>query len=333
MFHYFSLLVVGFYLLASVEVEAFVPPTAPSSVSRVTAGVSRKIRLFSAVSVGEEEASSKKIREPIAKKTQTSDDADKTTVLDSHSTENRASSTKQAEQSKEEVTGEASKYDFPWTDAQQFALMDQLSKYTIQIPQEGKKEMQIVTLWRTLSNEVIELSGYPVSFLVDRQMELQQQPDCRTKTSPNILPYLDDYEFTTAGGISGAVYGVQGVADGTRIETSAVENVQVTLPKGFVQTNCKVLYELGRPLQLSDTVGGASTATAASATAAAGSIARSVAVEGGQQLGKVANDLVENPPAVDPELVQLGVLTGLVVAGAAAVGTLSHHLTVNVFWV
>jgi hypothetical protein len=226
-------------------------------------------------------------------------------------------------------------YDLPWNDLQKWALVDYLPRHTIQVP-VGENNIQVITLWRTLSNEVVELSGYPLPFLVERQMELQQDYDDKssrtvTRTTPTILPYLDQYEFTAAGGLSGTVYGVQGVADGTRIETTPVGDVQVTLPKGFVRTQESVHYELGRHREQS------SSSNNVQLQQQDGSVIRNFArsvVTGATQGAKEASQLVESsPPIVDRELMNLGVLTALVISGAAAFETLSHHLTVNVFWV
>ncbi|GAX27223.1 hypothetical protein FisN_13Lh221 [Fistulifera solaris] len=211
-----------------------------------------------------------------------------------------------------------------------WALSDNLSRFTIQVPVKAETvdgvestTLQKFTLWRSLSKEVVELSGYPMSFLVERQMDLQNESELQKKfpklirTSKTILPYLDDYEFTTSGGLSGAVYGVQGLGEGTRIETAPLENLRETLPKGFVQTECSVLYELGSPRNQPD-------------DALSGKVLSSSASDAGQNLKSAE---MEKVGPIDRELVQLGALTGMLLVGASAFETLSHHLTVNVFWV
>ncbi|GAX27684.1 hypothetical protein FisN_13Hh221 [Fistulifera solaris] len=210
-----------------------------------------------------------------------------------------------------------------------WALSDHLSRFTIQVPVKAEKvdgvettTLQKFTLWRSLSREVVELSGYPLSFLVERQMELQNESELQKKfpklirTSKKILPYLDDYEFTTSGGLSGAVYGVQGLAEGTRIETAPLDNLRETLPKGFVQTECLVLYELGSPRSQPD-----------DALIGKGLLSTAEAVQ------DLKSGEMEKVGPIDRELVQLGALTGMLLVGASAFETLSHHLTVNVFWV
>lgn len=246
------------------------------------------------------------------------------------------SSSKEVE--KDPTPKENRNYDFPWTEKQIWALSDNLGRFTVQVPVKEERVdgvettiLQKFTMWRALSREVVELSGYPLAFLVERQLEMQNKADSdtelqkkfpkMTRTSKTILPYLDDYEFTTAGGISGAVFGVQGVAEGTRIETAPLDDVRETLPKGFVRTECSVLYELGSPrTQQDDTQ---------SLSGRAGSLLSSA--------NDPAQDFrageIEKVGPLDRELVQLGALTGVLLVGASAFQTLSHHLTVNVFWV
>ncbi len=214
-------------------------------------------------------------------------------------------------------------YDFPWTEKQVWALSDSLRRFTVQVHVKDET-MQTFILWRTMAKEVVELAGYPLPFLIERQMELLNDNHTESsekvtsiQTSRIILPYLDEYEFTTSGGISGAAFGVPGVAEGTRIETASLDNVKETLPKGFVQTACSVLYELGSPRQQDE-------------GSRAGSFVSSAknAVQDYSRTGEM-----EQVGPLDRELVQLGALTGVLLVGASAVATLSHHLTVNVFWV
>ncbi len=231
---------------------------------------------------------------------------------------------------KEPTRKEIANYDFPWTEKQMWALSDNVSRFTVQVPIKEEKvdgvettTLQRFTLWRSLSREVVELSGYPLSFLVERQMEMQNESELQKKfpklirTSKTILPYLDDYEFTTSGGLSGAVYGVQGLAEGTRIETAPLGNLRETLPKGFVQTECSVLYELGSSRNKPD-------------DALKGKAFLSSAKDAVQDLN---SGEIEKVGPIDRDLVQLGALTGILLVGASAFETLSHHLTVNVFWV
>lgn len=220
--------------------------------------------------------------------------------------------------------------DMPWSQLQDWALRDQLPKYTVVIPiedEDGVTKHKSYTLWRTMSREVIELAGYPIDFLQQRQVHQIQNNETKLTTPTGALPYLDDFEFSNSGGLSGIVYGVRGVADGTRIETAPVGNVQRTIPSGFVLTSDgSVAYELGTPLREDDFVyslDGTNTRKIIKQTAdqVGGAISTSVST---------AANSVEDPDAM---LVRLGGLTTIVLAGAVAVNMLSHHLTVNVFWV
>jgi hypothetical protein len=227
------------------------------------------------------------------------------------------------------------KFDLPWSDLQDWALRDSIHRYTIQVPvvdSESKRTtLQVCTLWRSLYNDVTELSGYPLDFLVQQralQVRNEQHNDNVTATGRDlvvvgkILPYLDDFVFANSGGLSGCVYGMAGVADGMRIETAPVSNVQATIPKGFVMTqDASVIYELGRPLSALQ-----------ENTYSLDGILKQRAIVSARSLTKSALGTLDDAP-LDPEIVNLGILTAIVVTGALAFETLSHHLTVNVFWV
>jgi hypothetical protein len=155
-----------------------------------------------------------------------------------------------------------------------------------------------------------------------------------TSTStPGVLPFLDEFEFQPAGGLCGRVYGLAGVADGTLITTTPVQNVQVTLPKGFVQTIAEadesdapcIAYELGKPL----VTDGVANNMPYSFDGTAINLARAftkAAPSNNVPSGQVAD-------SNNNVLVQIVGLTTLVLGSALAVNLLSHHLTVNVFWV
>ena len=59
---------------------------------------------------------------------------------------------------------------------------------------------------------------------------------------------------------------------------------------------------------------------------AANNLAKALPVVGTSNI----NEQEENP---DADLVRLGGLTAAVLAGAVAIDILSHHLTINMFWV
>jgi len=216
-----------------------------------------------------------------------------------------------------------------------------------------KQTLQAYALWRTLSEDVTELTGYPIPFLIERHKEmtaLKNNADAASSSAlhpeqPSLyetLPYLDEFEFTPSGGLAGRVSGVAGVADGTVIETTPLGNVHQTVPKGFVRTKDGTLYELGRPFAADIAVAtgaSASSAVTAASLRSASETAGSMASQAARELASLpskrrsSSSSLQPPQVVDPELVQLGALTAMVVAGAVAFETLSHHLTVNVFWV
>lgn len=205
-------------------------------------------------------------------------------------------------------------------------MKDHLEKYTVQVhiqnEEDGKDTLQVYTLWRTLSNDVTALSGYPLKFLVERYQEMRDE--IKIETSTEILPYLDGFFFEPNGGVSGRAYGIAGVAKGTRIHTTPVAGVESTLQKGFILTQEGIVYELGLPAS-SSTIETIGRTTAANMAERAASSIQSVASSSSDvQLG----DVVENQ-----ELAKLGALTAIVLSGAWAMEALSHHLTVNVFWV
>lgn len=193
--------------------------------------------------------------------------------------------------------------ELPWRDFQDWALQDHIQRYSVVIQSEGTTETYC--LWRTMIRDVPELNGYPIEF-VQQQYESQLERTTGNSSKVNtlsLLPFLDDYVFEPSGGVSGRAYGLKGVADGTRIETSSVQEMKVTIPKGYVQTG-ETAFEVGSPLQ-------AETYSLAGYTLPA----------------------VKVPSNDGDLLLKLGASTACLLAGATAIGELSHHLTVNIFWV
>mmetsp|Transcript_23238 Transcript_23238/g.54821 ORF Transcript_23238/g.54821 Transcript_23238/m.54821 type:complete len:338 (+) Transcript_23238:125-1138(+) len=241
---------------------------------------------------------------------------------------------------------------YPWSKVQEWALRDNLPKYTVRIQTKvqdsGQSEMTLSSyaLWRNLQEDVPELCGYPIDFLRSRQEKMhkdQQTKPMNTKvcgdnateskvlqssttTVLGILPFLQDYEFSAEGGICGYVYGLNGLSDGSRIQTSEVQNVKETLPRGYIQTSDGSSFELGRPLETG------------SESLSKRRISNTVTNFGIDNLSESAKnidlrraaDVVED---ADGMLLRLGATTGILLAGATAFNMFSHHLTVNVFWV
>jgi len=229
------------------------------------------------------------------------------------------------------------KFDMPWTDIQQFAIQDNISKFTVTILEMGRdstsKAKQYV-MWRALTREVPELAGYPISFL--------QQ---KSTTQLGILPLVDDFEFTSNGGISGRAYGLQGIADGTKIQTPPLIRAETTVPLGYITTqgdastsedDIGFSYELGLCSSL-DSIG-----TTGRSDGAALAAARRLILDDGslldttKQVAGAAKDIgteLLSDQEANRDMIYLGGGTTFLVAAATAVGMLSHHLTVNVFWI
>jgi hypothetical protein len=226
------------------------------------------------------------------------------------------------------------KLSMPWSTVQEWALRDYLPKYTVMIPLNKndpnykKETTNVYALWRTMLKEVPELTGYPMDFLEERHAKQIESSVTLMEVTPALLPYLDDYEFAAAGGIAGNIYGVPGLADGTRIETSSVTNIEVTLPKGFIRTSDgSAAYELGRPNTREEFRSSTIAASSLNAAMKSGSyeLLKTVQSNAASQ-GEIMED-------ADGMLVRLGASTAILLAGATAVSMLSHHMTVNVFWV
>jgi hypothetical protein len=228
--------------------------------------------------------------------------------------------------------------DMPWSQFQDWALRDNLPRYVVTIPMDGQE--RLYALWRTMTREVTEIGGYNLDFLQKmhaRQIANKGASDGDDKhamhATPGILPLLDDFEFESQGGISGRVYGLPGIVDGTNIQTSALRNVETTVIMGYVLTDDgKVAYELGIPVGQAYSLGGVSDGSMKARRAMLEVMGRtaSMMTQGSASQISAITSSVNDPNGM---LLQLGSLTAITLAGATAFGMLSHHLTVNVFWV
>jgi hypothetical protein len=241
--------------------------------------------------------------------------------------------------------------DMPWNSVQSNALSDKVSRFTIQIlplndATADKVPNQRYILWRNLQYDTPELAGYPLEFLVERLHEVATERQILQHVNhANILPFLDEYEFESSGGLTGNVYGVAGVADGTRIRTPPVALVQDTLPHNFVRTaNGSVIYELGRPaLSIESKEQPETNQSEEQELYSLSGVSKRWNRDGKQMavamLGTKQTDTRKigqqqrNDGMIDTDLLNLGGLTALVIGGAMAMESLSHHLTVNVFWI
>jgi len=230
----------------------------------------------------------------------------------------------------------------PWGDLQSFALHDNLPKYVVVIPIPGKKDKYgTFALWRSLIKDSVELAGYEVEYVMRRyEADVKTREDWKGYrigdggdskefgTAPGELPLLESFEFHPDGGVSGLSYGLPGIADGVSIRTTAVTDIEKTVIMGYVRTaDGSAAFELGSP---------------------AGSIySEDMRQNMLENVARTAGTLMRSgvPPAVvpasaggggdamDSNLVNLAGTTAMLLAAASAVGMLSHHLTVNVFWV
>lgn len=225
----------------------------------------------------------------------------------------------------------------PWSDIQQYAFQDNISKFTVIIPEMGRdstSKAKQYAMWRALTREVPELAGYPISFL--------QQ---KLTTQFGILPLVDDFEFTSNGGISGRAYGLQGIADGTKIQTPPLIGAETTVPLGYItsqgdsstsENDIGFSYELGLCSSL-DSIG-----TTGRSDGAVLAAARRLILDDGalldttKQVAGAAKDIgteLLSDTEANRDMIYLGGASTFLVAAATAMGMLSHHLTVNVFWV
>jgi hypothetical protein len=247
----------------------------------------------------------------------------------------------------------------PMSDLQMMALKSNIGKFIVprsgsltgsdKTPNMAKKS---IVLWRNFLDSTQELTGYPIAFLSEQMKSMLNLLDRSAVTSEStvlvesmignminktdvdwdlVVPYIDTYTFELGGGVSGLVFGVAGVADGTRICTSPVVDVQTTIPRNFIETGDGCLYELGRPAFSSDLSPQSSTISGVTKQwFRSGKETASVLIKNS---ASVVNDNLNDGKKVDSELFQLGALTTLLLTGASVVENLSHHLTVNVFWV
>ena len=98
----------------------------------------------------------------------------------------------------------SARLDLPWADFHEWALRDNIPKYTRILPGVTPKTY---ALWRTMLQDVPELSGYPISFLQEKctQKSNATSSDSSKQEIPDVLPYLDNFYFEPSGGLSGQV--------------------------------------------------------------------------------------------------------------------------------
>jgi hypothetical protein len=222
--------------------------------------------------------------------------------------------------------------EMPWSEAQEWALLDNLPKYVIFI---GTRRY---ARWRALTREVPELAGYPATFLrrmhrLGRSISEEDEDGVGTL---GILPMLDDFEFSLEGGIVGKIYGLPGVSDGSRIQTSALVQAERTVPFGYVTAlnddGAGLSYELGTMMKTSPSNPSPSSEYSLVETAMGAALVPRQIADVTKGVMETGSSLLSDDEA-NRDLAYIGGTTAVVLALASAVGALSHHLTVNVFWV
>lgn len=256
-----------------------------------------------------------------------------------------------------EVDGDEYEDDIPiaWSQFQDWALMDNLPKYMIDTnyfsaSKKQSKERQPAARWRSMVREVPELTGFDVE-LVRRQysklllVKTKEDDDnddddassddsasknkTKTKTPPtaflpDMLPLLETYSFEKEGGLSGFAYGIAGVADGTKMTTPPLRGCEVTIPQGWVESReGSCIYELGSPLGSALEMGPSSYSL---------DYAKQAVSDVGR--GVIATAASSSASSEDSKaLMNLAALTGMLLASAGAINTISHHVSVHVYWV
>lgn len=244
----------------------------------------------------------------------------------------------------------------PWSEVQEWALDDNISKFTVLIPPSvGRGRAMKYVLWRTLAREVPELAGYNISFL--RKKYSNKKGDSLDGDIPGVLAMVDDFEFAPNGGIAGRAYGLPGIADGTRIQTPPLVGVETTVLQGYVTSQEMEMEEQGGASSSSSfsyELGVCASSYSLDGTDRSAALlsARRLIMEGGSKLaGKAAAKAAASAEIVgmaksaavsgsgllsdqeaNQDLLYLGGATAMLIASASAIGMLSHHLTVNV-WV
>lgn len=223
-----------------------------------------------------------------------------------------------------------------WGHTQEWALQDNISKYTVNIPKlaksvdNGGSNGISYAMWRSMARDTVELSGYDINFIREmHRRQLKKNKDTIAESPPGILPLLDEFEFRPNGGVAGRIQGLQGISDGTVVETSPLAQVDLTLPRGHVVTDDgTTAYELGAPFS-------EESFSLPKYTKDAGSVTASIPNNLMNGVDETARNVIQAVSSGDGggDLANLGKNTAIVLGGAMAINLLSHHLTVNVFWV
>mmetsp|Transcript_7603 Transcript_7603/g.10897 ORF Transcript_7603/g.10897 Transcript_7603/m.10897 type:complete len:449 (+) Transcript_7603:68-1414(+) len=178
--------------------------------------------------------------------------------------------------------------------------------------------------------------------------------------TPGALPLIDQFLFLNNGGIAGSAYDIPGIADGTNIQSPILIDAQDTIPKGYVivKSNDRfqnyndirdkrssnineerkiIAYELGIPAGDFDSFSGApGPITFDKRMKMLKGIAPILGIQNADvQMEKkiIYKNSDSNIDADTKFLLNIGATTAIVLAAGTAINSLSHHLTINVFWV
>lgn len=228
-----------------------------------------------------------------------------------------------------------------WSEWQEWALQDNVPKFlvTIPLPQSTAVDPpQKFILWRTMVRDVPEFNGYTAPLVRSMYVKRRRKLDTEESEVPPILPLIEQFTFEPNRGMSGIVYGFQGVADGTRITTPPLYELHQTIQFGYVYTREEgtsgpvLVYEIGSPSQNQYEEGSSWLDLLRTRRQRQVLLPlTSSSSLGGTPLPEgtlLVRD--KNGPTNIGSLVSI---TAIVLGTATAVNILSHHLTVNIFWV
>jgi hypothetical protein len=175
---------------------------------------------------------------------------------------------------------------------------------------------------------------------------------------PGVLPLLETYEFEPNNGIRGVVFGFPGIADGTTLTTPPLKHLEQTIPLGYVyaeeeeyqeennnissddappttRTTTIFAYELGTALSSSSSdtslLSSSSYSSSSSLMMDAANKAKASLVDGASGIAAGNTGLVNKETS--QMMINIGGSAATLLAGTALVNMMSHHLTVNMFWV
>ena len=229
-----------------------------------------------------------------------------------------------------------------WSQWQDWALIDNLSTYLVPLHKNT-----MAARWRAMVRDIPELNGFSIEFVqlqYKRLLDMQNKTDEKRKEPsktkgimsihteetggktiksiklptnilPELLPLLDGYTFEKNDQMRGYAYNINGVADGTILTTPPLKSISTSVSKGWIESEVGgIVYELGVPLEMYNKSKKANFYSL--------------------DFGNAANDsLYVSGLAKDTTLLNLGALTGMLLLSATAFNSISHHVSIHVYWV